>query len=66
MNERNYARFLRISVLRNLVDVGVLTETDAKELLAGPLTPGDDSTIVDDSVLFSEPLEKIFEMLDKE
>ena len=66
MNERNSARFLRLAVLRNLVDVGELTESDAKDLLSGPLTPGDVSTFCDDSELFNESPEKIKEILEQE
>lgn len=43
------ARTLRLSVIQDAYDQGYLEEKDALELLAGPLTPGDDSTVVDDS-----------------
>lgn len=45
------ARAARFMTVRSLVDSGVFTKEDAKEILSGPLTPGDDSTIYDDSEL---------------
>ncbi len=53
MNEKNskilLARSLRLSTIQQLYDNELLTEEDARELLAGPLEPGDDSNIVNDS-----------------
>lgn len=53
MNKKNskilLARSLRLSTIQQLYDNELLTEGDARELLAGPLEPGDDSTIVNDS-----------------
>ena len=46
---RDVARRLRIAVVQQQYDHGNLTEQEAKEVLSGPLTPGDDTTIVDDS-----------------
>lgn len=43
------ARGLRLAVIQDQYNQGNLTEAEAKELLAGPLTPGDESTIIDDS-----------------
>ena len=43
------ARALRMAMVQNQYDNGRLSKEDAWELLAGPLGPGDDSTIVDDS-----------------
>ena len=43
------ARSLRIAVIQSQYDAGNLTEDEAKELLSGPLTPGDESTVIDDS-----------------
>lgn len=48
------ARQLRLATISNLVNQGVLDEASAKELLSGALEPGNDSTIVDDSVLFGD------------
>ena len=45
------ARGIRLTVVQSLFDSGELTEAEARELLAGPLVPGDDSTTVDDSDL---------------
>lgn len=55
------ARQLRLAVIQNVYDQGLLSKEQAVELLSGPLTPGDDSTIYDDSDLLSVPdaLEKI-------
>ena len=40
---------LRTGLVQRFYDVGTLSLDDALGLLRGPLTPGDDSTIVDDS-----------------
>jgi hypothetical protein len=55
------ARQLRLAVVTNLFDQGGLSREDAEEALRGPLTPGDESTIHDDSALLGDPdgLEKI-------
>jgi hypothetical protein len=49
MQEILIARQLRLATIHQLWKSGQLAESDARELLAGPLTPGDDSTIYDDS-----------------
>jgi hypothetical protein len=46
---RDIARLLRLAVVQQQYNLGNLTEEEARELLSGPLTPGDDTTIVDDS-----------------
>jgi len=55
------ARQLRLAVVTNVYNQGLITEEQAKDILAGNLTPGDDSTYYDDSGLLSEPdgLERI-------
>jgi hypothetical protein len=55
------ARQLRLAVVTNVFDQGLLDEGAVRGLLAGPLSPGDDSTIYDDSALLGDPdgLEKI-------
>ena len=53
------ARKIRLATIMNLFQQGLLEEKDAKELLQGPLAPGDDSTIVDDSRYFDNPDELI-------
>ena len=60
------ARQLRFGTISNLFDQGMLDVLSAKELLAGPLDPGDESTIVDDSALFGDEnaLSKIAEQLE--
>ena len=49
------ARQLRLATISNLVGQGILDEPSAKELLSGPLEPGNESTIVDDSALLGDP-----------
>lgn len=49
------ARQLRLATISNLVGQGILDEPSAKELLAGALEPGNNSTIVDDSALLGDP-----------
>lgn len=46
---RDVARSLRLAVVQQQYNLGNLTKEEARELLSGPLTPGDDTTIVDDS-----------------
>lgn len=46
---REVARSLRLAVVQQQYNLGNLTKEEAHELLSGPLTPGDDTTIVDDS-----------------
>jgi len=55
------ARKLRLAGVTNVFDQGLLNEKSARELLAGPLVPDDDSTIRDDSALLGDPdgLERI-------
>ncbi len=48
------ARKLRLAVIHQMWKEGQLDESAARELLAGPLTPGDDSTIVDDSAFLDD------------
>lgn len=43
------ARKIRLATIKNLFEQDLLTEADALAILAGPLTPGDDTTICDDS-----------------
>ena len=43
------ARSMRLAVVQNQRDIGNLTNAEARELLAGPLTPKDESTRYDDS-----------------
>ena len=52
--EVRIARLLRLGVIHGLWKDGTLDEKSARELLAGPLTPGDDSTIYDDSAFLDD------------
>ena len=45
------ARDLRLAVTQNVFDQGFITEDEAREILSGPLTPGDETTVYDDSAL---------------
>lgn len=59
------ARWLRLSVIRNVLGTGNISHDDAVELLKGPLNPDDPSTIVDDSALVDLPLEEVEKVLGK-
>jgi len=59
-NEKR-ARSLRLGLTRTSFRQGLLTEDQAKEVLQGPLTPGDDSTIRDDSNLLDAAMSTILE-----
>jgi len=43
------ARSMRLAIIQNQLDAGNLTEDEARELLAGPLEPGNEETVFDDS-----------------
>lgn len=45
------ARDLRLAVVQNVFDQGLITAEEAREILSGPLTPGDETTVYDDSAL---------------
>ena len=55
------ARQLRLAVITNVFEQGLLSEGEARGLLTRPLSPGDDDAIYDDSALLGDPdgLEKI-------
>ena len=61
------ARKLRLAVIHQLWKDGTLGESDARELLAGPLVPGDVSTIYDDSPFLDdiEGLTRVAEQRDE-
>ena len=65
MNLNSYevrmARGLRIGIVRQQYKAGNLTEQEAVNLLSDPLTPGDDSTIVDDIKYLHESEDYIIE-----
>lgn len=48
-SETLIARSIRLAVIQDQYEHGNITEAEAKELLTLPLTPGDNSTIFDDS-----------------
>jgi len=47
-------RKLRLAMVTNVYDQGIITEKQAKDLLFGPLTPGDDCEF-NDSDLLGDP-----------
>lgn len=53
--ERKLARQLRLAVVTLCVRQNLISELDAMELLAGRLSPDDDLSIVDDSLLLDDP-----------
>lgn len=57
--ERKMARFLRVATVRNVLGQDLITREDALELLRGPLTPGDVSTIIDDTVLLDMTIDEV-------
>ena len=61
MDDVVLARQLRLAVVTNVFDQNLLDEGAARELLARPLSPGDNGTTYDDSALLGDPdgLEKI-------
>lgn len=61
MNDVILARQLRLAVVTNVFEQGLLDEEAARELLTKPLSPDDDSTIYDDAALLGDRdgLEKI-------
>ena len=61
--DRCLARMLRFAVISRLYADGRLELPDTMELLAGPLTPGDASTIVDDSQLMNMPYEAALDFI---
>ena len=56
---RIVARSLRLAIIRQQYRIGNLTEADALELLSGPLTPGDETTVEDDRDLLNASLDEI-------
>ena len=61
--ERSVARMLRLGVTSQIYNAGEITMEDAEEILCGCLTPGDESTRIDDSALLDESIEKAFELI---
>lgn len=59
--DRQGARMLRLAVIKNLLGQGAISADDARELLSGCLTPGDETTRVDDSGLLSMTFEEAVE-----
>ena len=54
--EISLARSLRITLVQELVSQGALSFADGTDLLALPLTPGDETTQFDDSALLKCPV----------
>ena len=51
------ARSLRLAVVRNVLAQNLISEEDAKEILAGPLSPEEPLTIFDDSEWLTTPFD---------
>ena len=61
--QKNLARGLRLIAVRGYVESGAISEDMAKELLDGPLSPGDSSSVVEDSSLLHATTEELTEAL---
>lgn len=59
LNIVRMARMLRLGVVREQYQNGNLTEAEAIELLSGPLEPGNESTVYDDSGLLKATWKEI-------
>ena len=55
MSLRQLARSIRLVAVRSAYRAGEITEAEGRELLAGCLSPDDESTRVDDSALLDAP-----------
>lgn len=60
---RKGARLLRAAVIRQLYEAGSLSEEQAVEILSGPLTPGDETTIEDDRHLLKIGKDELLRLL---
>ncbi len=49
------ARELRYVAVKGMLILGIIDEAQAKEILSGALSPGDERTVVDDSALLGDP-----------
>lgn len=58
---RQGARMLRLAVVKNVFGQGLISESEAEELLSGCLSPGDESTRIDDSALLNVTFEQAVE-----
>jgi len=66
MNEvqvKQTARFMRITFVKQFFTLGELTREEAEELLNLPLSPGDESTLVDDRELLGLSSSEIMAIL---
>lgn len=61
--DRCLARIMRFSIIAGCYANGSLDFPAAMELLSGPLTPGDDSTIIDDSQLMNMRFEDALDFI---
>jgi hypothetical protein len=55
LDEINGARQLRLACVTNVYKQGLISEVDAKEILAGRLSPENENTVIDDSTLLGDP-----------
>jgi len=63
MIDRDNARYLRIAVVRNVLEQGGITRDEALELLKGRLSPDDPDSVVDDTNLIDLPVDEITKIL---
>ncbi len=56
------ARLLRLATVQNVLLSGLITEADALELLNGPLTPDDPTTVVDDRAWINLSAEEVYKL----
>ncbi|MDR3572879.1 MAG: hypothetical protein P4L50_03375 [Anaerolineaceae bacterium] len=66
MNQKTVARLLRLSFIQQHLAAGNITEVDAKEVLSGPLSPEDTTTIVDDGNYLYKTPEEFMAILEQE
>jgi hypothetical protein len=64
MNTTNQARAVRYMTVKGLLDNGTFNKLEAQDILKGPLTPDDPSTVVDDSALLDKTQDEVNFLLD--
>lgn len=57
---RMLARMIRYRTIATLYMAGTLTKEEASEILTGCLTPGDETTRVDDAPLLDKTYQEVF------
>jgi hypothetical protein len=57
--KRGLARLFRWVTVHSFYNEGAISREDAEKLLSGELSPGDESTVFDDSALLNDPSKAI-------